>query len=427
MVACAVGVPNFVKFDSSGLTHNAGLFNASSIGAIALSLTLAYLLATMYVLNGQQLLTRRLRFDALLWITLLADLALATLLEPPNRLAPGSHTDFFVSAYRIFEWVVAFLLLLSLYTREPEETATDLILRIIGSVCWINILFVWFLLPMMPSLVFGDPMDGVESTRRLGGLLIHPIGLGLYAEIGFFYCLLFSNSWRKWGGCALALLTLLLTYARAEEAAFVLTLFFYLLFLSRRITLQAGGGALLAAAALGGAVFHERVLAYAGRGHGVSNITTLSERTYVWQAALQALAQRPWIGYGYVSGVKNALREQWRFAHWIPPHCHNELLQATLSGGILAGTLVLVLYFRTLARAASKARRSRKDAFLFLIFVQLTILSLGEPILTNPISRSGAIFLLVFMGIAGKPAVPRANTSKLLPRPFRPERKLAHV
>ncbi len=150
------------------------------------------------------------------------------------------------------------------------------------------------------------------------------------------------------------------------------------------------------------AIFHERVLAYAGRGHGLSNITTLSERTYVWQAAMQALALRPWIGYGYVNGVKNALREQWRFAHWIPPHCHNEMLQAAVSGGLLAGAVVLTLYVRTLFRGGRRSLHSRKDAFLFVVFLQLMVLSFGEPVLTNPISRSGAIFLLVFIGISAR-------------------------
>ncbi len=409
-VACAVGVPNVVRFDSSGLTHNAGLFNASSLGAITLSAAIAYALLSMHLLTRTPLLLRALRFDAALWLSLLALLACSTLLGPANRLAPGSHTDLFVGAYRLFEWLTAFLLVLSLYSREPEQTGTDMIVRVMGTVCWINILLVWALLPVWPSQVYGDPMDGAESAKRLGGLLIHPIGLGLYSEIAFFYCFLFSRGWRQWGGCGFAALTLFLTYARAEEAAFVVTFFLYLLVLSRRVTLRAAGFVVLGVSAAAGAVFHERVLAYAGRGHGLSNITTLSERTYVWQAAMQALALRPWMGYGYVNGVKNALREQWRFAHWIPPHCHNELLQAAVSGGLLAGALVLLLYLRTLFRAARHSLCSRKDAFLFVAFIQLVVLSFGEPILTNPISRSGAIFLLVFIGVAARsrPAQRRA-------------------
>ncbi len=210
-VACAVGVPNVVKFDSSGLTHNAGLFNASSIGAIALSALIAYALLSMHVLTRKPLMIRPVRFDAPLWLCLLTLLSVATLLTPANRLAPGSHTDLFVGAYRLGEWVTAFLLLLSLYSREPEATSTDMIVRVMGTVCWTNILLVWTVLPLWPSQVYGDPMDGAETAKRLGGLLIHPIGLGLYSEIAFFYCLLFSTSWRKWGGCAFAGLTLFLT------------------------------------------------------------------------------------------------------------------------------------------------------------------------------------------------------------------------
>ncbi len=402
MVACAVGIPNFVKFDSSNLTHNAGLFNLSSIEAILLSLTLAFSLLSMRLLNGKPVLVRSVRFDAPVWLALLATMVCATVLGPPSHLNPGSHTGLLVSGYRLFEWITAFLLLLSLYSREPEASATDFIIRTMGRVCWINILLVWCILPILPSQAYGDPMDGAEATRRLGGLLVHPIGLGLYAEIAFFYSLLFMRGWRQWGGCSWALLTLVLTYARAEEGAFVLTLFLYLLLLSRRVTLQAAGAGLLVCGALGAAVFHNRVIEYAGRGHGVSNITTLSERTYVWQAAMRALVLRPWTGYGFVEGPKNALREQWTFAHWIPPHCHNELLQSAVSGGICAALLVLTLYLLTIIRAARQARRGARGAFLFVVAIQLTILSLGEPILTNPISRSGAVFLLMFFGVAGQ-------------------------
>ncbi len=409
-VACAVGVPNVVQFDSSGLTHNAGLFNASSIGAIALSASIAYALLCMHLLTRTPLLVRPVRFDAALWLALLALLAFSTFLTPANRSAPGSHTDFLVGAYRLAEWTTAFLLVLSLYSREPEAASTDMIVRVMGTVCWINILLVWALLPVWPSQVYGDPMDSTEAAKRLGGLLIHPIGLGLYSEIAFFYSFLFSKSWRRWAGCALAALTLFLTYARAEEAAFIVTFFVYVLFLSRSLIWRVAGSFILLLSAAAASIFHERVLAYAGRGHGLSNITTLSERTYVWQAAMQALALRPWIGYGYVNGVKNALREQWRFAHWIPPHCHNELLQAAVAGGVFAGALVLTLYVRTFLRAARHSLRSRKDAFLFVAFLQLMVLSFGEPILTNPISRSGAIFLLVFVGIAARKLPPNHET-----------------
>jgi hypothetical protein len=43
-VAYAVGVPNFVKFDGSGRTHEFGLFNPTSISTIILTLSCAFLL-----------------------------------------------------------------------------------------------------------------------------------------------------------------------------------------------------------------------------------------------------------------------------------------------------------------------------------------------------------------------------------------------
>lgn len=399
LVAYAVGIPNFVKFDETGRTHKAGLFNLTSVATIVLVLTISAVLLVITALSRSRLIARRLDACGWVWFALLCNLAVSTILGPPNRLAPDSHTDLFASLFRLFSWAVGFLLLASVYSREPRESALDLTVRLIGTATWINIFLIWFFLPIYPSQVFAVPGDATASDPRLGGLMIHPLGLAMYAAVGFFYALFFWRGWKRWGACALALVTLVLTYARSGEVSFLIVLLLYLFVLSRR-TGHRWSGMLLLLAGAGAAVFlQDRISVYFARGHGLENVVTLSERTYVWQAALRAFKERPFLGYGFMNGVKNALRDQWTFQHWIPPECHNELLQALVSGGISAGVLVLYLQLQTVWKALGSFRRSRQQLFLLLVLTILMIMSLTESILTNGFSRSTAIFLFAFFGL----------------------------
>jgi O-antigen ligase len=333
-VAYAVGVPNFVRFDGSGRTHEFGLFNPTSISNIILTLTCAFLFASVTVLGRRRILLRRVDFSAWLWIALLILLTIASLLQPssPNRAPVAS--DLPLSLYRLGEWILGFILLLSLYTREDEDRAMDLIIRLIGAVCWINIAIVWIVLPIAPSLVYAAPEDIGEGNARLGGALIHPVHLSVLAGVGFFYALFFFQGRKKFFGCFITTLTLVMTYARSEQIVFLIAVFAYLMVLSRKFVLRMLGFSAICSIAAGAIVFQEKILDYLERGQGMRNITTLSERTDVWKASFRAFWLRPYIGYGYISGVKQALRDQWNATNWIPPHSHSEFVQALVSSAM---------------------------------------------------------------------------------------------
>jgi O-antigen ligase len=119
----------------------------------------------------------------------------------------------------------------------------------------------------------------------------------------------------------------------------------------------------------------------------------------VWQAAIEAARQRLFLGYGFVAGARNAIRDHWHHTNWIPPHAHNEFIQALLSGGVLALALVICLYGRTLWIGVRNAGRSRENLFLFLLMLLFTIRAIGGSNFTTPFTRVGAVFLLTFIGI----------------------------
>jgi O-antigen ligase len=412
-VAYAVGVPNFIHFDPTGLTHNYGLFNLTSLSTITVTLSIVFLLLTITALTRHRLISRRVDIFIGLWIGLFVTLSTASLMQPASRLVPYSITDIPLSLYRLFEWLLAFYLFLSVYSRALTNEATHLAIGIIVRACWINIAIVWLVLPFASSLAYCSEDAAPGSAPRLGGVVIHPGDLALLSSIVFFHTLLFFGGWHRIFGCGLALLTLSLTYGRGAQIVFLISLFVYLIFLSKKTALQWVSIGLLLATAGSGLMFQDNLVKYISRGQSVSDVSSLSDRTVVWQASLSAITQRPLLGYGFIIGARNALRDQWHSTHWIPPHAHNEYLQAMLSGGAVALAIVVVLYFQLILFACRGARSGRQGTFLFLVFFQLISLSFVATILSTQFNRVGALFLLCFIGVVA-PARDRPPARKRL-------------
>jgi O-antigen ligase len=405
-VVYAVGVPGFMRFDSSGRTHDLGLFNPQSLSTIAMTLTCAFLFASVTLLSRRRLFLRRVDFGMWLWVALLLVFVVASVLQPNNNSGPPAASDLPLSLYRLGEWVLGLVMLLSLYTSEDEDRATDLIIRLIGWVCWTYIALVWAVLPIAPSLVYAAAEDIGSGHARLGGIFIHPVHLSVLAGVAFFYSLFFFQGRKKLFGCIITALTLMLTYARSEQIVFLIALFAYLMVFSRKFVLRMLGASAICTFAAGAIVFQEKILDYLERGQGMRNITTLSERTDVWNASFKAFWLRPYIGYGYIAGVKHAIKDHWNATNWVPPHSHSEFIQALVSGGILAGILIVAIYLRVLVAALRNVRLGVKNMFLLVVVLQIVTMAFIMPLVTVQFSRLSAIFLLSFVGLVADVRAP---------------------
>ena len=230
--------------------------------------------------------------------------------------------------------------------------------------------------------------------------MLHPVHLSVLAGIAFFHALMFMRGPKRIALCALAFVTLVLTYARSELMVFLAVLTIYTLVLSKNVLLRWSGiltaGGIVALAI----TFQEKVLQYMERGQGARNITTLSERTLVWEASFKAIALRPYIGYGFIAGPKNALRDHWNSTNWVPPHSHSEFIQAVLSGGYIAGALIIAIYGRAMWSAVRGAiNGGLKQIFLLIVLVQITLMALIMPLVSLQYSKISGIFLVAFVGV----------------------------
>jgi O-antigen ligase len=416
-LAYLVGIPNFVHFDQTGRTRDP--INLTSISLVVQTVITGYVLVVTLLLGRQPIEVRKIRIDSALWIALLLELTLATALEPASRLTPLTTMALFLSLFRLGQWVVAFVLIVALYSRTPRARATELVVELIGRSSWIWIAIVWTFLPIMPSQVYGgSEEDDPTSVRRLGGQLITPAHIALLGSIAFFYALFFfSRGPRRWIACLIALLTIVLTGARAQQVGFLLALFLYTLVFSRKTALRWGMIGAVALAFLIGVSFRGTVIKYLTRGQDIQTLSSLNDRTVVWDASLQAIRVGPILGYGYSVGARNAIRDHWRVSRWIPPHAHNEFIQVTLDGGVIALVLVFCIYSRVLWKSVGEAGRGPCQLFLFLVFLQFVLNTFTGGELGYDYRGTGGVLILCCVGVLGGAAEKAIDSWKLIRTP----------
>jgi O-antigen ligase len=393
-----VGVPNFVHFDSTGRTRNP--LNLTSISSVIITAVVSYLLIAILLLSRQPLVVRSLRIHHRIWITLIVELVIVTALGPRGHSMPVTAASRLLAFFRLGQWIIAFSLIVALVSRTSSECVPSLTTRLIGRISWVWIALVWILLPILPSQVYGSSDEDSHVARRLGGQLINPAHVALLASMAFFYALLFfPRGPRKWIALLIALMTIGLTGARAQQAGFVVVFLLYAVLLSRKPALRWATIGIVCFAIWMAIPFSSSLAKYVARGQSIQTLSTLDDRTRVWQASILAIQHHPLFGYGYSVGARSAIRDNWQFAHWIPPHAHNEFLEATLDGGVLALLMILALYGLVLWKGLRNIRSGPTSLFLFLIFSQFAMDAITGGTLGYVYRETGGIFLLCAVGI----------------------------
>ena len=395
------GLPNFIHFDPTGKTHLQGALNATSLSDIALTLVCSFLLATMLLMDRSTPLPN-LRSDAWAWrwwMIFAVAMIVATIMQPAALLTPRSSHDLPLALYRIFEWALCFCSLIYLKSSLPANRAPNILVSLVGAVSFLWLGLVWVFLPIMPHQIFGVAEDTRNSHPQLGGEFIHPSYLATFAVIAFFYGLLFLSGFKRTCGCLIALVTLVLAHTRIEQLSFVILLLIYSVWFSRQAFARVTALVSVFLAIATGALFWNSILTYLSRGQRLATLYSLDDRTNVWQATIEAIAARPVLGYGFVVGARNALKDHWHGTNWIPPHAHNEYLHAFMSGGILAGIAVVAIYLTLFFMASSISAKSTTGTFLFLLVIHFLIRSVGGPNISIAYTRAGAMFAVIFVAV----------------------------
>lgn len=219
------------------------------------------------------------------------------------------------------------------------------------------------------------------STIRFGGITGSPNSLGRTASLTILVAgvLLFEYrvpiySWRFLTPLGLALPCLVLSDSRTATAAVIAAFGLYLMRLRPALGFTAAiaggvGGLLLFNLDIPWEQFGKS-FARTGR---VSEMTTLTGRTDIWQATWEAFLKQPLLGYGFAT-TKVLLPEVYHnYWGYTVTQAHNFFLQTAVTTGLVGVAFVLVIFMRQ-----AIAYIARPLLFSGLVFIYLLVYGITE-------------------------------------------------
>jgi len=284
------------------------------------------------------------------------------------------------SLWKAFELLVLLMFASSLYARHisnPENNVvevTNALLYLVFSLCLMSLAGGF----LAPEIAWRDFESAGFGVRSMSGVvpMINPNTLGqlggIVALVGMFR-LLISAGTRigkagDWFVLFVGFLTLLLAYSRTSLVAFIL-LFVLLLFLLRRYDLL-----LLAVPAvlLVWALFLNDILEYMARGQDAEQFASMSGRTHMWEAALDAWYQSPLLGHGFYVGHKDVQISNGKFLETVDSTYVETLVNLGAVGFALIAAFtfgVLHLAWQVFKKIRNKRRDMLPTAIVLFIFV----------------------------------------------------------
>jgi O-antigen ligase len=234
-------------------------------------------------------------------------------------------------------------------------------------------------------------MQDVSSANSWQGVFVHKNLLGLMSVLGLlvFSCLvLVSGGWQRWlWGLASVLSLITLAGSRSVTSwvltALVLSVLIALKFLTP-VRQKNNFLAFLLVSAAGVLALWLAAYRYLDILDFLGKDESLTGRLPIWQAALEAGLQRPWLGWGFGAfwlGWEGPSAEIWSAVFWMPPHVHNGYLELFLQlgfPGLLLGLMVVLFPGIFLLRSLWEKRLAPQTAFLFGLWIFFLVYNLNE-------------------------------------------------
>ena len=377
------GMPGILHFDKTGVTHQFGLFNLQSFSRIAIYSSIGMIVFLFFIgieklrINRDTISNFKLPFIYY---------SLAILISVPML----KGTDFILSGYFIFEWTV-FFILFYLYLNEQNIYSLSMAIQDIILLIWLKIITLLIILPIFPSIgIFFEQNLGII---RLGGYFVGPNVLGTLVALlaSYYYFYYRGPNYKKYGIFIFAVLILFATNSRGALLSFILAFSFSLIGskkgLNHLILFYFGG--IVAAIMV-------TYIDYLMRGLDMSNLITLSERVPLWGKYAFEFPNSPFIGFGFIAGVKN-LGIIIPKIHWVAPHAHNDLIQSIMSGGIVMGVLTFGVYVSLYRKCYKSPLTGNSQLLMKNWFIILIGYAMLTPIINWKLFAISGIFWILFI------------------------------
>jgi O-antigen ligase len=147
----------------------------------------------------------------------------------------------------------------------------------------------------------------------------------------------------------------------------------------------------------------------------VGRDATLTGRTEIWSASLDALAARPALGYGYGAfwNLEQPVPEAHRIRtalYWDVPSSHNGVLDAALDLGWAGAALAVALVLLLVARGLADLRAGRRDlAALRLAVAALTVVA---NVVESGLLQQNSLWTVLLVVALAVPAGPPPEASR---------------
>lgn len=217
----------------------------------------------------------------------------------------------------------------------------------------------WLVYLLVPEIgIFKEYLTMTDSVQRMGGLG-HPNTVGRSAcHITLLLLICVRERWVSWRWLVLALpllfATLIATKSRSPIAATAVGVVIFAwpllrdratYFLAAISVCLVAGGALFIESTQGIDFFLSRHVLKTTKSGDMQEITSLTGRTEIWEAAIGHIKASPWFGYG--GGTSSNVMIDYS------GHAHNIYLETALNHGIPTALLFVVLTLFTLKDALS--------------------------------------------------------------------------
>lgn len=133
---------------------------------------------------------------------------------------------------------------------------------------------------------------------------------------------------------------------------------------------------------------------------GLGRDPTLSGRTQLWEMALEKIAERPWLGYGYQAFWRDggAATVIWNAEGYRPPHAHQGFINITLDLGLIGLFLFVMILIVTYVRAIAWLRSGRTMIDLWPVSYVTFIFLYNQS--ENTIIANNSIFWVLLVAVS---------------------------
>ncbi len=393
LVLLTVGIPNFIKFDPTGLTRDYGLFNMQSIARIILFLVISYSIVIIFPSNQLKIKKHVMPIAPFFFLYCYYLINSILFLESTNLL---------LSLYRIFEWMVIYFLFYKLYNLDNKDWIFEF-KNNLPIIIFTPIMIVVFISFFAPNYALS--IHDVTGVVRFGGILYNPNLIGILSSIGIVYYYYYSSK-KRFFYILVLIIVLLLSYSRGALGALILSVFIYKTVIEKNSSLSFYYYLLFFSITfLLGYIYKENILVYLSRGQDFTSLLTANERTYAWLVALLSFVENPLFGTGYIVGGKalGSFFNDIDISHWYVTTAHNDFLQAMVNGGIIPLLLTLYIFFKHLYNIYQISRikiiSEGEIAFFWIASFQVIVYSILTPSINYVVSIISVVTIWIFIEV----------------------------